>query len=93
VITDSVQMELQKSFASAADTAQQYPQYSNEIISEATSSFLDGADWAYGAGIIAIVLGAVLVFACYPRHEEAERLLALYHAEDAAAGAGATQPA
>jgi MFS transporter, DHA2 family, multidrug resistance protein len=92
-ITDNVQAELQKSFASAADTAQQYPQYSNEIISAATSSFLDGADWAYGAGIIAIVLGAVLVFFCYPRRDEAERLLAEYHVEDSAAGAGATQAA
>ncbi len=92
-ITDNVQAELQKSFASAADTAEQYPQYANEIIAAATSSFLDGADWAYFAGIVAIVLGAVLVFFCYPRRDEAERLLAEYHAEDSATGAGATQAA
>jgi hypothetical protein len=92
-ITDSVQAELQKSFASAADTAQHYPQYTNEIISAATSSFLDGADWAYVAGIIAIVLGAVLVFFCYPGRQDEGRLLAEYHAEDTAAVAGATQVA
>jgi MFS family permease len=84
-ITDTVQAELQKSFASAADTAQHYPQYSNEIIAAATKSFLDGADWAYVAGIIAILVGAVVVFFFYPRPQDAERLLAQYHAEDAAA--------
>jgi hypothetical protein len=65
--------------------AEQYPQYSDQIISAAETSFLDGADWAYVAGIIAIVLGAVVVFFCYPRREEAARLYAQYHAEDAAA--------
>jgi DHA2 family multidrug resistance protein-like MFS transporter len=28
----------------------------------AKSSFLDGADWAYTAGIAAILVGAVIVF-------------------------------
>ena len=32
-------------------------------------SFLDGADWAYLAGIIAIVLGAALVFFIFPKHD------------------------
>jgi MFS transporter, DHA2 family, multidrug resistance protein len=84
-ITDSVQAELQKSFSSAENTAQQFPQYADQITTAATKSFLDGADWAYLAGIIAIVLGAVLVFFCYPRKQDAERLLAEYHAEDTAA--------
>jgi MFS family permease len=84
-ITDSVQTELQKSFASAENTAQQFPQYADQITAAATTSFLDGADWAYVAGIIAIVLGAVVVFFCYPRREDAARLYAQYHAEDAAA--------
>src|SRR5262249_11703398 len=75
-ITDGVQGELEKSSASAADTAQRYPQYSNQIIAAAKSSFLDGADWAYLAGIIAIVLGAALVFFCYPGKDEEVTLLA-----------------
>jgi MFS family permease len=83
-ITDSVQAELQKSFSSAANTAQRYPQYSDEIIAAARTSFIDGADWAYIAGIIAILLGAVLVFFGYPRRDEAVRLLEQYHAEDSA---------
>ena len=49
----------------------------------AKSSFLDGEDWAYTAGIVAIVLGAALVFFLFPKRDEEERLLAEYHAEDA----------
>ena len=77
-ITDSVQSQLTKSFSSAANLAEQYPQYSQQIIAGAKSSFLDGADWAYTAGIVAIVLGAVLVFVMFPRRDEERRLLARY---------------
>jgi predicted MFS family arabinose efflux permease len=77
-ITDSVQSQLTKSFSSAANVAEQYPQYSQQIIAGAQSSFLDGADWAYTAGIVAILLGAVLVFFKFPRHDEERRLLAQY---------------
>src|SRR4051794_29934101 len=81
-VTTSVQNELTKSFSSAADVAQQYPQYSQQIIAGAKSSFLDGADWAYTAGIVAVLVGAVLVFFLFPRREQEERLLAAYHSED-----------
>jgi EmrB/QacA subfamily drug resistance transporter len=81
-ISDSVASQLTKSFASAEDTAQQYPQYATQITAGAKQSFLDGADWAYTAGIVAILLGAVVVFFFFPRHEDEERLLARYHAED-----------
>jgi len=46
-----------KSFSSAEELAQRYPQYASAITAGARSSFLDGADWAYLAGMIA-VLGA-----------------------------------
>ena len=81
-ITDSVQSQLTKSFASAEAIAQQYPQYASQITAAAKESFLDGADWAYTAGIVAILLGAAVVFFLFPRKEEEERLLARYHAED-----------
>jgi hypothetical protein len=84
-ITDSVQSELTKSFASAADTAAKYPQYSSQIIAGARQSFVDGQDWAYTAGIVAILLGAALVFFCFPKKDEEQRLLAGYEAEDARA--------
>jgi MFS family permease len=85
-ITDGVAAQLTKSFAGAEEIAAQYPQYASEITAGAKSSFLDGADWAYTAGIVAILLGAVLVFFLFPRKEEEERLLAAYAAEDAAGG-------
>jgi DHA2 family multidrug resistance protein-like MFS transporter len=81
-ITDSVASQLTKSFASAEATAQQYPQYATEITAGAKQSFLDGADWAYTAGIVAILIGATVVFFLFPKHEDEERLLARYHAED-----------
>jgi EmrB/QacA subfamily drug resistance transporter len=81
-VSESVQSELTKSFASAVDTAQQYPQYAKEIASAAQSSFLQGDDWAYTAGIVAILLGAVIVFTLFPRRERERELLAQYAAED-----------
>jgi MFS transporter, DHA2 family, multidrug resistance protein len=83
-ITDSVRNELTKSFASAADTAQQYPDYAAQIVEGAKSSFLSGADWAYTAGIIAILVGATIVFFLFPTKESEQRLLAAYQAEDTA---------
>ncbi len=82
-ITDGIAAQLQKSFAGAVDVAQQYPKYAKQITSAAKASFLSGADWAYTAGIIAILLGAVVVFFLFPRNEEEHTLLGRYHAEDA----------
>jgi MFS transporter, DHA2 family, multidrug resistance protein len=82
-VSDSVQSQLTKSFAGAEGIAEQYPQYASQITAAAKQSFLDGADWAYVAGIVAILLGAVLVFFLFPRKASEEQLLARYHAEDA----------
>jgi hypothetical protein len=84
-ITDSVQSELTKSFASAENTAAQYPQYSSEIIEGAQQSFVDGQNWAYTAGIVAILLGAAVVFFLFPKRDHERRLLAQYQQDDAAA--------
>jgi MFS family permease len=83
-VSSDVQGELTKSFASATATAQQYPNYTNQIIAAAKSSFLQGDDWAYLAGLVAIVLGALLVFFTFPRRDEEQQLLRRYHAEDTA---------
>jgi len=85
-ISDQVQSELERSFSSAANTAEQHQQYATQIIAAAKTSFLNGEDWAYSAGIIAIVLGAMIVFFLYPKKDEEERLLAQYAAEDNAPG-------
>jgi EmrB/QacA subfamily drug resistance transporter len=86
-VSDEVQGQLTKSFASAADAAQQYPQYASQIIDSAKTSFLDGADWAYTAGIVAILGGAALVFFMFPKRAEERDLLAKYHAADVASAA------
>ena len=81
-VNDSVQNQLTKSFAGAESVAQQYPQYASQITAAAKTSFLQGDQWAYMAGIIAILLGAALVAFLFPRKDEEEALLARYHAED-----------
>jgi DHA2 family multidrug resistance protein-like MFS transporter len=81
-VSSSVENELTKSFSSATDLAGQYPQYSTQIVAAARSSFLSGDKWAYSAGIIAILIGFVLVFFMFPRRDDEQRLLAAYHAED-----------
>jgi MFS transporter, DHA2 family, multidrug resistance protein len=89
-ITNGVENQLQKSFSSAEAVAKQYPQYSDAIVAGAKSSFLSGADWAYAAGMIAIVLGATLVYFLFPKRDRERQLLAAYHAEDAGRGAAET---
>ena len=48
------------------------------------SSFLSGDQWAYTAGLIAIVIGAVIVFLLFPKKEQEQELLAKYLVEDEA---------
>ena len=84
-VTDSTQAQLPQSFASAETSRPQHPQYADAIIAGAKESFLDGDDWAYAAGLVAILLGAVLVFFMFPKHEREDALLASYHAEDTGA--------
>ena len=81
-VNESVQNQLTKSFAGAESVAQQYPQYTSQITSAAKQSFLDGADWAYTAGLVAVLLGAALVFFLFPRREDEQQLLERYHTED-----------
>jgi MFS transporter, DHA2 family, multidrug resistance protein len=91
-ISDATEAQLQKSFAGAEQIAEQYPQYADAITAGAKSSFLDGADWAYTAGIVAILLGATLVYFLFPKREEELRLLAEYQAEDTGGPAKAEPP-
>jgi DHA2 family multidrug resistance protein-like MFS transporter len=92
-VTDSVQNELTKSFSSAEQTALQYPHYASQITAAAKASFVDGQDWAYFAGIVAIVLGAALVYFMFPKHDREKQLLAEYQREDDAAYAREHPPA
>ena len=82
-VTSDTQAELTKSFSSAADTASRYPpNIQDQIIAGAKTSFLQGDQWAYTAGIVAVLLGAVLVFFMFPKAERERGLLAAYHEAD-----------
>jgi predicted PurR-regulated permease PerM len=83
-INDKTQAQLEQSFAGAESIAKAAPQYAKQIIAGAQSSFVDGADWAYVAGIVAILLGFVIVFFFYPKKDSEQRLLAEYAEEGAA---------
>jgi MFS transporter, DHA2 family, multidrug resistance protein len=91
-VSDNVENQLVKSFSSAENTAEQYPQYAKQITAAAKTSFVDGADWAYVAGIVAIVLGAVLVYFLFPKRDREHALLEEYHDEDVRALASAGAP-
>ncbi len=85
-VTDDVEAELERSFSSAANTAEQYPQYSDQIIEAAKQSFIKGEDLAYLGGVVAILLGMALVWKFFPKYDHENELLALYAAEDADPG-------
>ncbi len=83
-VNQNVESELTKSFSSAATEAQRYPaSVQDNIIAAAKSSFLQGDELAYLAGIVAVLLGAVLVFFLFPKRDAEKRLLAQYAGEDA----------
>jgi EmrB/QacA subfamily drug resistance transporter len=82
LMTDEITMELEKSFSSASILAQQYPQYSDQILAAAKISFLAGDKAAYISGIAAILLGIALVFLKFPKKNEERKLLEGYIVED-----------
>jgi EmrB/QacA subfamily drug resistance transporter len=86
-LNDSVQNELTRSFASAADTAERYPQYSDGIVAAAKQAFLDGDQWAYTAGTVAVIVGAALIWFMFPGRDEEVALLERFAAEDGTDGA------
>ncbi len=83
-VTNGVEAELEKSFSSAATTAQRYPHHAEAIINGARESFIKGDRLAYTAGVVAILLGAALVAFMFPGKQNEQTLLAEYHARDTA---------
>jgi MFS transporter, DHA2 family, multidrug resistance protein len=84
-VPSSVSSELEMSYAGAQAVATQYPQYATQITAAAKTSFLAGDQYAYLAGLIAVVLGAALVFFMFPKKDAEQKLLAEYAEQDAAA--------
>jgi MFS transporter, DHA2 family, multidrug resistance protein len=81
---------LTMSYAGAQTVAAEYPQYAAQITAAAKTSFLAGDQQAYIAGILAVLIGAALVFLVFPKTERERELLEEYHKEDEAASAEET---
>ena len=71
----------------------QDPQDAAQIMAAAKASFLQGDQWAYAAGILAILLGGLLIALAFPGRDDERRLLARYHAEDTGQPATARETA
>jgi MFS transporter, DHA2 family, multidrug resistance protein len=84
-LDSSVTNVLERSYSSAAALAKANPQYADQIVTGARASFLNGANWAYAVGALAIVMGAVLVAAYFPSRRTELELLAQYRQEDSSA--------
>lgn len=81
----SVTSSLEMSYAGAQSVAAQYPQYATQITAAAKTAFLAGDQYAYIAGVIAVLAGAALVFFFFPKHDDELKMVAGFHAEDMAA--------
>jgi MFS transporter, DHA2 family, multidrug resistance protein len=81
----AVSNSLTMSYAGAQSVAAQYPQYATQITAAAKTAFLAGDQYAYIAGIIAVLIGAALVFVVFPKLDDERKVLVQYHAEDTAA--------
>jgi predicted MFS family arabinose efflux permease len=92
-ITDTTRTELTKSFAGAEETAARFPAQAGEIVAAAKTAFLHGDQWAYTAGIVATLVGALVVLLLFPGKDREAELLAGYHAEDRAAAPAVAEPA
>ncbi|MFN8499059.1 MAG: MFS transporter [Anaerolineae bacterium] len=86
-VPSSVTNSLEMSFAGAQAMAAQYPQYASQITAAAKASFLAGDQYAYIAGIIAVLVGAAIVARFFPKLEMERKLEEGYHAEDMAQAA------
>jgi hypothetical protein len=73
------------SYAGAMSVAEEYPEYATQITAAAKTSFLAGDQQAYIAGILAVLIGAALVFLVFPKPEKESELLEGYRKEDEAA--------
>jgi MFS family permease len=82
-LSNTVAATIERSYASAAAVAQQYPAHAPQIIGAARASFMTGSNWAYLAGCVAIVVGAVVVGVYFPGKDDESRLLEVYAAADA----------
>ena len=77
-ITSETSDLLKKSFGSAEDIANKYPQYTQAIVDAAKQSFLEGAQWAYAAGIFVMLIGVIVTWFFFPRRDRERELYVEY---------------
>ena len=82
-VSTATRTALSRSYASAANVAEQYPQYRDQIVAAARTSFLDGANWAYALACVLVVVAGVIVALALPGRDREQRILEGYQAEDA----------
>ena len=80
-VTSQTETALTKSFSSAEVLAERYPQYAEQIIAAARDAFVHGDTLAYGAAVLIVLAGAVVVFLGYPRRDHERALMKTYAAE------------
>ncbi|MCJ7511902.1 MAG: MFS transporter [Anaerolineales bacterium] len=84
-VTPAIANQMEMSYAGAQAVAAEYPQYATQITEAAKEGFLAGDDEAYLAGVVAVLIGAALVFFFFPKAENELRLVQEYHTTDMAA--------
>ena len=78
-IPASVTSSFTMSYAGAQSVAAEYPQYATQITAAANRAFLAGDQYAYIAGIIAVLIGAALVFFVFPKRDKEREVMVGYH--------------
>ncbi|MEO9326402.1 MFS transporter [Gordonia aurantiaca] len=87
-VTQQTENALTKSFSSAEVLAERYPQYAEEIIAAARDAFVHGDRAAYGAAAGIVLLGALIVFVFYPKHDAEKQAMAEYARQRTLSSAG-----
>uniref|UniRef100_UPI003D940540 MFS transporter n=1 Tax=Gordonia sp. B7-2 TaxID=3420932 RepID=UPI003D940540 len=86
-VTSQTEAALTKSFSSAEVLAERYPQYQDQIITAARDAFVHGDTRAYGAAVLIVFAGALVMFFGYPKHDQEREAMKKYAAERLSEGA------
>ncbi len=84
-IPSTVTNELTMSYAGAQIDGRSLSAVCDADHAAAKTAFLAGDTYAYIAGIIAVLIGAALVFFFFPKHDKEKEMLVAYHQQDMAA--------
>jgi EmrB/QacA subfamily drug resistance transporter len=71
-VSDQVATQMTSSFEGAAQVAQEFPTYADQIIAGASAAFTTGKSWAIAVALALTLLGMLLVLVVYPRRAAEE---------------------